>query len=93
MSNYRFSSYAIPVKLEDEKDKYMLIHGYTGAIDIASAQLVSKIRSNENIGENHDSLSKETLDALVKRAYLTTKTREEEEDYVRRFAKILHKLV
>lgn len=34
METLRTSSYLIPVKLEDEEDKYMLIHGYTGAIDV-----------------------------------------------------------
>lgn len=36
MENLRTSSYMIPVKLEKEEGKYMLIHGYTGAIDIVS---------------------------------------------------------
>ncbi|MDR1666495.1 MAG: hypothetical protein LBS03_02210 [Bacteroidales bacterium] len=70
MNGDPFSSYAIPVKLEDEQNRYMLIHGYTGAIDIASAQVGSKIRCNEHRGENHASLSKETPDAPVKRLVL-----------------------
>ena len=34
----RTSSYIIPVKLEKEKGKYLLIHGYTGAIDVVSEE-------------------------------------------------------
>lgn len=30
MEKLRVSSYMIPVKLEKEEGKYMLIHGYTG---------------------------------------------------------------
>lgn len=30
METLRTSSYLIPVKLESEAGKYMLIHGYTG---------------------------------------------------------------
>ena len=33
---YRCSVYNIPVELEDEANKTLLIHGYTGAMDIAS---------------------------------------------------------
>lgn len=41
----RMSSYTIPVKLEDEEGKYMLIHGYTGAIDIVSEELLDRVSS------------------------------------------------
>ena len=41
MENYRLSSYTIFTKLEDTEDKYMLMHGYTGAIDITSENLVT----------------------------------------------------
>lgn len=33
MDTLRTSSYTIPIKLDSEEGKYMLIHGYTGAID------------------------------------------------------------
>lgn len=32
--NFRVSFYTILVRLEDGLDKYMLLHGYTGAVDI-----------------------------------------------------------
>ena len=37
----RMSSYTIPVKLENEDGKYMLIHGYTGAIDYCVGKVIS----------------------------------------------------
>lgn len=43
MGTLRTSSYMIPVKLESEKGKYMLIHGYTGAMDIVTEHLLEKI--------------------------------------------------
>lgn len=42
METLRTSSYLIPVKLESEPGKYMLIHGYTGAIDIVTESLLKK---------------------------------------------------
>ena len=44
METLRTSSYMIPVKLEQEEGKYMLIHGYTGAMDIVSGGLLKKIK-------------------------------------------------
>jgi DNA integrity scanning protein DisA with diadenylate cyclase activity len=54
----RKSSYTISVKLDAEKDKYMLLHGYTGALDVVSEKVVkwldnvnnSDSRENRNIG-------------------------------------------
>ena len=83
----RTSSYLIPVKLESEPDKYMLIHGYTGAIDIATESLLKKIQS---VASDTDLLP-EMVEVLLKRGYITTKTQEEEYAYVARMAKALHK--
>lgn len=47
METLRTSSYMIPVKLESEKGKYMLIHGYTGAMDIVSESIVLYLKNNE----------------------------------------------
>lgn len=44
MDNLRVSSYMIPVKLEQEEGMYMLIHGYTGAMDIVSENLLNEIK-------------------------------------------------
>ncbi len=44
MGILRTSSYMIPVKLEKEEGKYMLIHGYTGAIDIVDSWLYGSYR-------------------------------------------------
>ena len=83
MENLRTSSYMIPVKLEKEEDKYMLIHGYTGAIDIVTENLLEKIKS---IAKGHD-FSDNMLQQLIKRGYITTKTQEEEYAYVGTVAK------
>ncbi|MBB4043287.1 uncharacterized protein GGR06_001054 [Bacteroides reticulotermitis] len=40
MKHARASSYIIPVKLKD--GRYMLIHGYTGAVDIITEGLLKK---------------------------------------------------
>lgn len=82
----RKSSYIIPVRLETVDDKYMLIHGYTGAMDIVPGDMLSKI-DNCDIGEFSDDM----VMALRKRGYLTDKTKEEEYAYVERLANALFK--
>ena len=42
------SYYTIPVKLQAEDNKHMLIHGYTGAIDIVDSNIVNALNA-ENI--------------------------------------------
>lgn len=86
MDRIRVSSYIIPVKLNVQKDKFMLIHGYTGAMDIVSESLLSLLQ-----GAEIDSIDKELVDYLVKRGYLTMKSKEEEHDYVYRLARALDK--
>jgi uncharacterized protein len=90
MENYRFSSYAIPVKLENEKDKYMLIHGYTGAIDIVSEKVIRYLEHVDDLQISSMQLSEATIDALITRGYLTNRTEEEEVKYVCKLADILH---
>lgn len=87
METLRTSSYMIPVRLEKEAGKYMLIHGYTGAVDIVSEELLAKIKSVSS-GNN---FSESTLQTLLKRGYVTTKTQAEEYAYVARMAKALHR--
>ena len=41
MEKLRLSSYTIPVRLEGNEGKYMLVHGYTGAIDMEPDEGVS----------------------------------------------------
>lgn len=42
METLRTSSYMIPVKLEQEEGKYMLIHGYTGGYGYSLRRLIEK---------------------------------------------------
>lgn len=87
METLRTSSYLIPVKLESEPGKYMLIHGYTGAIDIVTESLLKKIQA---VASGVD-LPEDTLQALIKRGYITTRSQEEEYAYVARMATALHR--
>lgn len=87
METLRTSSYMIPIKLENEEGRYMLIHGYTGAIDVVSEDVLARIK---NITSAKD-FSEATLQTLLKRGYVTMKSQEEEYAYVARMAKALYR--
>ena len=82
------SYYTIPVKLQAEDNKHMLIHGYTGAIDIVDSNIVNALNA-ENISSV---LSEDEISLLSQRGYLTNKTVEEEQSYVAHFADVLHRM-
>ena len=82
------SYYTITVKLQAEDDKHMLIHGYTGAIDIVDSNIVNAMNA-ENISSV---LSEDEISLLSQRGYLTNKIIEEEQSYVAHFADVLHRM-
>lgn len=82
----RISSYAISIGVT--ADKYMLLHGYCGSIDIIEKNAWEKLKKDSfsrNI--NDDELS----EYLTTRGYITRMTHEEEVAYVTRLASALHK--
>jgi uncharacterized protein len=86
----RKSSYTISVKLEAEEDKYMLLHGYTGAIDVVSGNVISYLDTMNHPGTEKVEVSESTFNALRTRGYLTVKTEDEEIEHVRKLANLLH---
>lgn len=57
MPSLRVSSYVISIPLEDTDDKFMLIHGYTGAIDIETKELATALQENKAFSEEDSFLS------------------------------------
>lgn len=86
MEELKLSYYTIPVKLESEENKYLLVHGYTGAIDIVDGDIWNQM--NDLSSDNQ--LSSNAIQHLQKRGYLTTKSKEEELEYVVKLAHMLH---
>lgn len=86
METLRKSSYIIPVKLENEEGKYMLIHGYTGTMDVVDYELKNYIFTSEQFTKEMFPFSDEIFELLRSRGYLTIRTEEEERDYIRKIA-------
>jgi uncharacterized protein len=88
VENVRKSSYTINVKLENEEDKHMLLHGYTGALDIVNGTVINYL---ENVDLNNDQwqLSEAAVNTLKTRGYLTAKSEKEELEHVQKLARAL----
>ena len=86
MEILRTSSYIIPVKLESVEGKYMLIHGYTGAMDIVDSELKSYIFTSNQFNKETFPFADEIFEMLKSRGYLTIKTKEEERIYVQKIS-------
>lgn len=91
MKSYRKSNYLIAVPLIKHPGRSMLIHGYTGAIDIATDNVVNFLKDHVTFSQEEFPLSEKTLEMLEQRGYVTDKTAAEERQHVRRWAELFHK--
>lgn len=92
---YRTSVYTIFVPLNDNQGDFLLVHGYTGAIDHVSAKVAHFLRKGKGFtradADNGQlPFSQKTFKQLLGRGYLTSKTPLEERDRVRELAETLH---
>ena len=91
---YRPSSYNIFVQVDKEKESYLLVHGYTGAIDHLSGNLVKLIRSIKKPQNEKELISngfeKQLLNTLLNRGYFTELSVSEELQYTSKLANGLH---
>ena len=62
---YRPSVYTIPVVIKDEPGKTLLIHGYTGAMDIASEKIMNCLQPEKRYSYDNIPLSKDVLIDLL----------------------------
>ncbi len=81
----RTSSYTIFAQIPRSEEQ-ILVHGYTGAIDIVSQRLISNLKE-----ENFGALTPKEIEVLSKRGYITTKSKEEEYKRVELLARLFHK--
>ncbi len=101
----RASSYNIYVDLEVDREHVLIIHGYTGAYDLVSANASRWLRaldrrppkplygswSDQASQESCHSPSSQTIDLLTRRGYLTQLTIEEERDRFDHIVEVTHK--
>lgn len=84
----RTSSYNIHVPINDSDD-YIIIHGYTGAVDKINAHVNDYLVSG---GKSKGNISDLTIKKLVDRGYLTEMSPGEEREHLKKIADIYHNL-
>ena len=89
MNTLKKSYYTITVPLENTAGEYMLIHGYTGAINIVP-QAVGDLLSQENPNILQWDCPAEVLNQLIQRGFITTKTPDEEMAFAHKVANAVH---
>jgi len=87
MENIRKSSYVVTIQLNDSN--YMLIHGYTGAMDVVSKRIVDYLTHYDSKKSNC-MVNQKDIDLLIHRGYLTNMTEEHEMDLVMKIASSIH---
>lgn len=87
---FRPSTYNIIVELKNAPNKYMMVHGYTGAIDIANPNVIELLKPGNRVSRVNSLVSIKTFNTLVKRGYLTQKTAAEERQFCQRWANFMH---
>jgi len=87
LAKHRVSSYVIQVRINSSE--YLLIHGYSGAVDKVTSDVISAL--NEIKKGIKTNISAEWLDLLKSRGYLTEKTELQEREYIKILAEELHK--
>ena len=84
----RTSSYNIYVKIPDSEE-YLLVHGYSGAIDLVQPNVVKFLKNFD--GRSYDGVSPTTIELLKKRGYLTEKSFDEEKTRVKELAEVIQR--
>jgi uncharacterized protein len=86
----RPSDYNIHVPLPNS-GKYIMIHGYSGAVDVVDKKVVEFLQTfQEGDDVDNTSLGAEVVEVLKQRGYLTERTVEQEQDFMRKLGHLLH---
>jgi uncharacterized protein len=80
------SAYNIYVSLNNNPDYFFAVQGYTGALDLIKSDVVQHLRHH-----TIDKINSNTIQSLFKRGYVTDRTANEEQMYVKSLANIIQK--
>jgi uncharacterized protein len=94
-AKHHTSLYTIFIPLDSDSSEWMLVHGYTGAMDIVNNNIAQFLRkggalSQEKIDAGSFPCSTESLERLIKRGYITSKAPVEEKAWVHSMANYFH---
>ncbi|MGK7896653.1 MAG: radical SAM protein [Xenococcus sp. (in: cyanobacteria)] len=85
----RVSQYVIQTPMRKDENKFILAHGYTGALDIVDREIASLLKPGTANG-SLSQLSAEIKRQLTARGYLTVMSAEEEREHVARIVESVY---
>lgn len=85
----RTSRYTMIIENKNEAETYLLVHGYTGAVDVVNKEIVDVLTLGNNHKNAFDLLDKMHLEILKKRGYVTEKNLLEEKQALCRVSESL----
>ncbi|MFA5806241.1 MAG: radical SAM protein [Melioribacteraceae bacterium] len=89
----RTSEYTIYTQIPNS-DQYILLHSYTGAVDLVTSNVVEFLKDQEKNSESKTKnlVSDTTKKALIQRGYLTEMSVNQERERVKQIAEVLHRV-
>lgn len=87
----RVSSYIIGARLP-ERDEVVMVHGYTGALDVVSTDLYDALQAGIKDQSALDEIPAELQQDLAKRGYLTDWDLQQEREHVWELSDTLHRM-
>lgn len=87
----RVSDYNIYVPLKNEKNEYLMLHGYSGALSVVSEDIYLNISQSKNCSDLLEKLTDKEKNELMENGYLTEKSSEEEIELFKKVASVLLK--
>lgn len=87
----RVSDYNIYVPVDNSSKEYLLLHGYSGALDVVSEDIYNTIKDCAQSPDNFSKFSEDELNTLMERGYVTRKSSDEEVELFKKAAQVLTK--
>ncbi len=87
----RVSSYNIYTEINKYPDYFVLVHGYTGAIDIVTRDIAIELKKHSKEDNIPSDFDIDTKDLLTNRGYITDKSKEQEHKLLKELSHYVHK--
>ena len=88
----KLSHYNIYLPAKNQNNDYLLIQGYTGAVDVVSQDIYEILKNGINNPNNLTKLNNDNMELLKRRGYLTERSFEAEKEVMRKVAETIHKV-
>ncbi|MEN2774754.1 radical SAM protein [Acetivibrio clariflavus] len=86
----RVSDYNIYIPIGNDTKEYLMVHGYSGAVDVVPEHIAKLIMNAANNQESLLEIPEDICEVMKKRGYLTEKSHDDEKEFFSRVAQAMH---